>query len=416
LVNGIKNESKNATAIYTKIINSNCRVLLLSGTPVFNSIAGEWSIVMKLLKKGTYTKEEELKGIISYYPGDPSLYPEVRYHEPIKVEMTDDQFAKYIEVYKAELALRGIGPPPQDMKISNPGAYYIAHAQFMRAVKYVMCRRWSNFYYPPSIVKDMSEDICGICNKFPENSITEPSCGGVFCEICISTWKDKNNICPLCGTKKPKYESIRDKVKKPDKLTKYGGWIDDEVLSDKKLLTLYSPKFTALFINILSEFNTKHMVYTFYKERSGVQLLKTLFDKCGIPSEIFSGDLTDVDRASILHRFNKVDNRDGKYIKVLLVTEAGAEGITLLETNNMHILESSPKEKKTDQAIGRVVRYKSHINMPPERRYVNVWRYWSTWQYKTCVDEELYISGVIKIDEINKFLEKLIDNAIENTM
>lgn len=69
-------------------------------------------------------------------------------------------------------------------------------------------------------------------------------------------------------------------------------------------------------------------------------------------------------REDILNRFNSIDNRRGKKIKVLLVTEAGAEGISILECNNIHILESSPKENKTRQAIGRVIRYKSHELLP----------------------------------------------------
>ena len=52
---------------------------------------------------------------------------------------------------------------------------------------------------------------------------------------------------------------------------------------------------------------------------------------------IFTGDMNDRQRKEVLSRYNSPKNRYGKLIKVLLVTEAGAEGISLLETRHLHI-------------------------------------------------------------------------------
>lgn len=385
LINAVKNQSKNAWNIYTKIINSDCRVLALTGTPIFNATY-EWSLYGNMLKPGSvkniiianriYSEvwddnkltDSALQGVVSYYQGDPSMYPTVHYHDPIKIPMNPEQYFVYEGKDYAEKRTRGKGPPREELRITNPESYWEEHASYMLAVKYITSRRWSNFYYPREM---FAEDL--------ENG------------------------------------EVKYKEFKPDKLAKNGGWIDDEALSDKKLLTVYSPKFTALIVNILREFDTKHMVYTFYKERAGVQLLKALLTKCGIPSMIFSGDLSDTERASILRRFNSVTNRNGENIKVLLVTEAGGEGITIMETNNVHILESSTREKKVQQAIGRVVRYKSHINMPKDRQYVNVWRYWSTGPNgEMAVDEMLYIKGSASISETDNFMDRLVNNSIEN--
>jgi hypothetical protein len=78
-----------------------------------------------------------------------------------------------------------------------------------------------------------------------------------------------------------------------------------------------------------------------------------------ITSEILSGDLDDKQRTIILNQFNRPENRYGEKIRVLLVREAGSEGI-----EDRHILESSPHATKIKQAIGRVARYKSHIALP----------------------------------------------------
>jgi hypothetical protein len=76
-----------------------------------------------------------------------------------------------------------------------------------------------------------------------------------------------------------------------------------------------------------------------------------------------------------LDRFNSIENRDGKNIKVLLTTEAGCEGITMLEVEHVHILETNPNTNKTLQCIGRAARFRSHINLPKERQKVNIWKY-----------------------------------------
>lgn len=132
--------------------------------------------------------------------------------------------------------------------------------------------------------------------------------------------------------------------------------------------------------------------------------------KCGISCDIFSGDLNDVQRKRVLEKFNSPNNRYGEKVRVLLVTEAGAEGITILEARHMHILESSPRISKIIQAIGRVARFKSHTSLPPEERNVSVWKYWSTthpevFPNKRTLDEILDVEGMIHATDINTLLE-----------
>jgi len=156
---------------------------------------------------------------------------------------------------------------------------------------------------------------------------------------------------------------------------------------------------------------------------------------CGITSAIFSGDLNDDERRRILKKFNSPKNRYGDVIRILLVTEAGAEGISVLEARHMHILESSPRMSKTIQAIGRVARFKSHIELPPEERSIKIWKYWSTAspepikikikskskelndeekiiEDKTCIDEILYQRGMKTIYESNSFLDIIKESSV----
>ena len=134
-------------------------------------------------------------------------------------------------------------------------------------------------------------------------------------------------------------------------------------------------------------------------------MIQALFKMCGVKTEVYSGDIDDNKRRKILEVFNSEKNRYGDKIKVLLVTEAGAEGINILEAQHMHILESSVREMKIQQAIGRVVRYKSHLvpgrkKMPKSEQVVHIWRYWSISGPEPVIIEKKLPNGDIKRDVI----------------
>jgi hypothetical protein len=154
------------------------------------------------------------------------------------------------------------------------------------------------------------------------------------------------------------------------------GWISKSFLQNNNFLQM-SSKITALCINISAHPNAKHVIFTFAKTKSGVNLIQSLFKICGWKSSVFSGDTPTKKRNKILSDFNGIENRYGRKIPILLITTAGAEGITIMEAQHMHILESSPRPNLTRQAIGRIVRYKSHFLLPPEERFVHIWKYWS---------------------------------------
>ena len=206
-------------------------------------------------------------------------------------------------------------------------------------------------------------------------------------------------------------------IKSKDELASEGGWIKPKRFRNKRLGTLYSPKILAFILNVIMHKNQKHVLFTFFKRKSGVELLHSLFSMCGVKSAIFSGDLDDKQREKVLKQFNSEQNRYGKKISVLLVTEAGAEGISIMESRHMHILESGPRESKILQAIGRIARYKSHFKMPKSQQNVKIWRYWSmaspeTLDTKKTIDEILYNKGQKTMRTIDSFHELLQEVSV----
>ena len=69
------------------------------------------------------------------------------------------------------------------------------------------------------------------------------------------------------------------------------------------------------------------------------------------------------------------DNRDGRICKVFMITQSGAEGISLFNTRQVHIMEPYWNNVRLQQVIGRAIRLCSHMNLPWEERVVDVFTY-----------------------------------------
>jgi hypothetical protein len=71
----------------------------------------------------------------------------------------------------------------------------------------------------------------------------------------------------------------------------------------------------------------------------------------------------------------KKDNRTGVIAKVFMITQSGAEGISLFNTRQVHIMEPYWNNVRLHQVIGRAIRTCSHMNLPWDDRVVDVFTY-----------------------------------------
>lgn len=134
------------------------------------------------------------------------------------------------------------------------------------------------------------------------------------------------------------------------------------------------------------------LVYSNFLE-SGVDSYAKLLDKAGIPYGRYTGKLSGKEKKALVDSYNKGD------IDVLLASGAGSEGLDLKNTRLIQLLEPHWNESRTDQVIGRGIRYKSHEGLPLDQRNVLVQHFYSqlpkdrTWFFKrvrpASVDEYL---------------------------
>jgi superfamily II DNA or RNA helicase len=89
----------------------------------------------------------------------------------------------------------------------------------------------------------------------------------------------------------------------------------------------------------------------------------------------FHGGIDKKLRAQNKNIFNLKENRYGKFIKIILISPAGAEGINLNNVRQVHIIEPYWNEARMDQVIGRALRFCQHKDLPMDERVVDIFRY-----------------------------------------
>jgi hypothetical protein len=69
------------------------------------------------------------------------------------------------------------------------------------------------------------------------------------------------------------------------------------------------------------------------------------------------------------------DNRDGRICRAFMITQSGAEGISLFNTRQVHVMEPYWNNVRIQQVIGRAIRLCSHMNLPWADRTVDIFTY-----------------------------------------
>lgn len=342
VINGRVHESDQKTAVYELIANSTDSYIVCgSGTPLvgdykelfylirflrpgiidtLNDFKSLFSVINDIIVPINLEELQEfLNPVVDHYTalGDLSHYPKV-ITKYVNIPINPARLNNYIATRIDEIRT----PPPREQdKLYNPAKYARQRKSYFLALSMLKSRQESNFQYP---------------------------------EIQLSD---------RLGT------PIQLRV--PDRILDAGGWITTELIS---LLPEYGEKITYILSDILNH-NYKHVIYTKFKEHYGSYLIGALLDLYGIGYRFFNGDMNDNDRIRVLAEFNSIENIRGQRVKVMIITDAGAEGINLFQVRKFHILEQYISHWIIKQAIGRAIRYDSHAALPIPDRNVTIMNY-----------------------------------------
>jgi len=87
-----------------------------------------------------------------------------------------------------------------------------------------------------------------------------------------------------------------------------------------------------------------------------------------------NSDISPNNEATIL-RQKAFDNKDGMQLKIIIGSQIASEGVDLRFIRETHILDSWFHLNKTEQIIGRSIRFLSHCKLPKEKRNTTIYLY-----------------------------------------
>lgn len=231
--------------------------------------------------------------------------------------------------------------------------------------------------------------------------------------------------------------TLIDDIKKFREITGGNYEIEDYVNfiknPDKKstlLMALHnsSAKMTYMIFNIMNSPGPV-LVYSNYVVMEGLQIFKIYLKYLGFTSYInhdrgedyyrymeYHGGIDPVERRRTLEIFNRPDNKSGAISKIIMISPAGAEGISLNNVRQVHLMEPYWHEVRMTQMIGRAIRQCSHKDIPMEDRIVTVFRYKSVRQSdpdKWTTDQYIEDAARAKDGLIQSFLDAMKEGAID---
>jgi len=113
------------------------------------------------------------------------------------------------------------------------------------------------------------------------------------------------------------------------------------------------------------------------------------------------------------------DNINGEKIKVVLISQAGSEGLDFKAIRQVHILEPWYNINRIEQIKGRAVRNFSHKDLPFEKRNVQIFLYGTILKNSEEEAADLYIYRIselkaVKIGKVSRLLKQTAVDCIIN--
>jgi hypothetical protein len=422
-------------------------------------------------------------GLISYYRGgSEELMPRTGRNEVVEVPMSEFMFKQYSLARLAELEMEAPVQEVEEGKGAKKGQKGMTKAEvdlYTQATKsqqtgfLALSRAACNWVFPEEVprpkvsVKDQVKLLGAEQNRLIDADLSEDM-------------DTELNVGPSALAEEAEVEKtdavLPDEVvqEEPTPLSATLAGIIGTLMSGLEAkaddylntaLATYSPKYATMVANI-RESPGPALVYSQFKTLEGLgifaavlraspeQYLPLDIQKIGgewaIPEPLmvadrpryilYTGDqeaekrklllqLYNADLASLLPKLAEQckallagaeDNRDGRICRVFMITQSGAEGISLFNTRQVHIMEPYWNNVRLQQVIGRAIRLCSHMNLPWDDRVVDVFTYLSVFSAQQKAEGSKVLMKVDKamttdqmIFDIATKKQKLADGLFE---
>ena len=346
--------------------------------------------------KNTDLFQRRILGTLSYYKITGSeLFPTMLPLTTRYLDMTNHQLNKYIQVRLKEMSMDdakkrfGRGKNAMDEKSS-----------VYRAFSRMVC----NFAFPEDINRVFPQDIRNFLKK-------EIDMGKSSSSSSSSSSGSKDEKKEINKQAQGEYEKQLE--------TAMTQLIESDALDKKNLRTLYSPKFAQMFEDVESSPGSV-LIYSQFRSIEGLGIFSEVLNREGykeirvvkeegigyviedmevfdkkydnkryvvfnadrtktnILMNIFNGDFALLPDTILAQLPDKDEDRNqmyGRLVKVMMITQSGAEGISLKNVRRVLITEYFWNAVRINQVIGRAVRACSHSALPKEDQNVGVFLY-----------------------------------------
>jgi len=404
---------KKALTIYQHIVNekqegNDVRVLCLSATPI-KAEPFELSLLFNLLRPNSLPMEENkfnnlflasdgyrilnpdkkllfqkrIIGLVSYYSSsNPNLYAKRKDHFiDVKMDIYQDQVYAIYESIEKKLEIKSKGKSKIYKTYTRQSSNFVFPHTDKRP-------RPSNFRLSQSEADSYQR---GKLNKTLDEQEKKELLQSInmYKEECQKYIKEASNYFKdIQKEDEKKGYTIKNDIEVY--LKEFKGDFDDFMVNSKNksylFMELYkcSAKMTAALF-ILHKSEGKVLFYSTYVYMEGLEIFRLylsmvdiyLYDGTAYTKNTcieFHGGIDIKERRKNLDIFNSNENIDGSQIKVILLSSAGAEGISLFNMRQVIILEPNWDEELIKQIIGRAIRQCSHKDLPKDKRVVDVYR------------------------------------------
>ena len=106
------------------------------------------------------------------------------------------------------------------------------------------------------------------------------------------------------------------------------------------------------------------------------------------------------DNVADLKKCTNLDNKNGENVKVILISQAGAEGLDFKFIRQVHVLEPWYNMNRIEQIIGRAVRTCSHKDLPFSQRNVQIFLHGSVMVDENVEAADLYVYRLAELKSV----------------